>query len=69
MTLRSGGPFNGTVTVTITTATKERLVVEATWRVDGDRRSARVKCAEFHEARSLAHNWAALLGIGQEPPG
>jgi hypothetical protein len=66
LTLRPGGPFDDAF-VGISVATAKRLLVEASWKVNGDARSASQILKSYDAARKLAHEWADVLVIGREP--
>jgi hypothetical protein len=66
MTLRPGGPFDD-VFVAISVAAETRLLVEASWNINGDPGSTSQTVDGYDAARRLAHAWADLLVIGREP--
>jgi hypothetical protein len=68
LTIRAGGPLAGVVTVSAVAEEKgSRLVVEAAWTSDGDRRSASATFSGYDAARTLAYEWADQLAAGREP--
>ena len=65
VTIRPGGPLSAGVT--IAAFSNERLVVEASWKADGESRSTSRTVDSYDDARRLAHEWGDLLVIGREP--
>lgn len=65
VTIRPGGPLSSVVT--IAALSNARLVVEASWKVNGESRSTSQTVDSYDDARRLAHEWGDLLIIGREP--
>jgi hypothetical protein len=65
VTMRPGGPFDGSVAISV--GSEGRLVVEATWKKDGEPRSASRLIDGYEAARDLARDWADKLAAGREP--
>jgi hypothetical protein len=68
LSIRAGGPFDGTVTITAVADGKGRLLVEATWTREHKPQSASRVLASYDRARTLAQQWADQLAAGTEPP-
>ena len=68
LSIRAGGPFNGTVTITAVADGNGRVLVEATWTREHEPRSASRIVAGYDPARTLAQQWADQLATGTEPP-
>ena len=66
VTIRPGGPFADAL-VGVSVAGDGRLLVEASWKVNGESRSTSQTVDSYDAARKLAHEWADLLVIGREP--
>jgi hypothetical protein len=67
LTITPGGPFEAVVTVAVAPAIPGRLVVDASWRRDGERRNASLIIDGYTSASRLAHGWANLLAAGIDP--
>jgi hypothetical protein len=65
VTMRPGGPFDGSVAISV--GSEGRLLVEATWKNDGEPRTASRSIEGYAAARDLAHDWADKLAAGREP--
>jgi hypothetical protein len=65
VTMRPGGPFDGSVAISV--GSERRLLVEATWKNDGEPRTASRSIEGYAAARDLAHDWADKLAAGREP--
>jgi len=65
LTMRPGGPFDGTIAISV--GSEGRLLVEATWKNDGEPRTASQSIEGYAAARGLAHDWADTLAAGREP--
>ena len=68
LSIRAGGPFNATVTITAVADGKGRALVEATWTREHKPQSASRVLAGYDSARTLAQHWADQLAAGIEPP-
>jgi hypothetical protein len=66
LTLRPGGPFADAL-VAVSVAFDESLLLEASWKVNREPRSAAETASSYDDARKLVHEWADLLVIGREP--
>jgi hypothetical protein len=66
LTIRPGGRFDD-VLVAVSVAGDGRLLVAASWKVNGESRSTSQRVDSYDAARKLAHEWADLLVIGREP--
>jgi hypothetical protein len=68
LSIRAGGPFNGTVTITAVADGDGRVLVEAAWTREHKPQSASRIVAGYDPARALAQQWADQLAAGTEPP-
>ena len=68
LSIRAGGPFSGTVTITAVADGNGRVLVEATWTREHKPQSASRILAGYDPARMLAQQWADQLAAGTEPP-
>jgi len=68
VSIRAGGPFNGTVTITAVADANGRVLVEAAWTRENKPQSASRIVAGYDPARTLAQRWADQLAAGAEPP-
>jgi hypothetical protein len=68
LSIRAGGPFNGTVTITAVADGNGRVLVEAAWTGEHKPQSASRILAGYDPARTLAQQWADQLAAGTEPP-
>jgi hypothetical protein len=68
VSIRAGGPFNGTVTITAVADGNGRVLVEAAWTRENKPQSASRIVAGYDPARTLAQRWAGQLAAGAEPP-
>jgi hypothetical protein len=68
LSIRTGGPFNGTVTITVVADGDGRVLVEAAWTREHEPQSASRIVAGYDAARTLAQQWADQLVAGTEPP-
>lgn len=68
LSIRAGGPLNGTVTITAVADGNGRVLVEAAWMREHKPQSASRIFAGYDQARTLAQQWADQLAAGTEPP-
>ena len=66
--LRTGGPFNGVVTITAVADGNGRVLVKAAWTRENKPQSAARILDSYDTARTLAPRWADQLAAGAEPP-
>ena len=57
--------FDGSVAISV--GSDGRLLVEATWKNNGEPRTASQTIDGYAAARNLAHDWADKLAAGREP--
>ena len=68
LTLNTGGPLSGIVTITALPERGAHLIVDANWRtIHGEPRTASTAIDGYSAARELAHEWADQLAAGYEP--
>jgi len=67
VTIRTGGPLDGTVTITAVENGHGRNRVAASWRQHGEEVSQSLEAATYRIARSIAHAAARQLSIGNDP--
>jgi hypothetical protein len=65
LTIRTGGPLDGLVTITAT-GPDGRVTVAATWGLPHSRRSVVAERVGNAAAHELAQAWANLLAAGRE---
>ena len=68
VSIRAGGRFNGTVTITKVADGNGRVLVEAAWMRENKPQSASRIVDGYDPARTLAQRWADQLAAGVEPP-
>ena len=68
LSIRAGGPFNGTVTITEVADGNGRVLVNAAWTRENKPQSAARILDSYDTARTLARQWADQLAAGAEPP-
>jgi hypothetical protein len=68
LSIRAGGPFNGTVTITAVADGNGRVLVAAAWMREHRPQSACRVVAGYDAARTLAQRWADQLADGTAPP-
>jgi hypothetical protein len=66
VTIRTGGPLNGLVTL-IATGSEGRITVEASWGVPHLRTTATAERVGHAAAHELAQAWANERAVGREP--
>ena len=66
LTIRTGGPLDGLVTLTAT-GHDGRVIVGASWGVPHLRSTATAERVGHTAAHELAQAWANLLAAGREP--
>jgi hypothetical protein len=67
LSIRTGGPFNGVVTITAVADGDGRVLVEAAWTREHEPQSASRIVTGYDPARTLAQQWADQLAGGTEP--
>ena len=67
LSIRTGGPFNGVVTITAVADGDGRVLVEAAWTREHEPQSACRIVTGYDPARTLAQQWADQLAGGTEP--
>jgi hypothetical protein len=67
LSIRTGGPFDGVVTITAVADGDGRVLVEAAWTREHEPQSASRIVAGYDPARTLAQQWADQLAGGTEP--
>jgi hypothetical protein len=68
LSIGTGGPFDGVVTITAVADGDGRVLVEAAWTREHEPQSASRIVAGYGPARTLAQQWADQLADGTEPP-
>jgi len=68
VSIRAGGPFNATVTITAVADGNGRVLVEAAWTRQHKPLSTSRIVDGYDPARTLAQQWADQLAAGTEPP-
>ena len=64
MTIATGGPFQGVVTLTAIAEGHGRSIVDASWTENGHQQADSVEVDGFEQARTLAHRIADQLAAG-----
>lgn len=67
MTIRAGGPFDATVTMTAVNDGHGHTRVAASWTEDGQPWSESLDAASYRIARAIAQAAANQLSIGNQP--
>lgn len=68
VTIRAGGPFDGTVTIRAIPGGHGRSLVEAHWREpSGGRSDQSLESASYRIARAIAHGAAREFALGRRP--
>jgi hypothetical protein len=67
LSIRTGGPFNGVVTITAVADGDGRVLVEAAWTREHEPQSASRIVTGYDPARTLAQQWADQLAGRTEP--
>jgi len=66
VTIRTGGPLDGLVTITAT-GSEGRVIVEASWGIPYQRSTVTAERIGHAAADKLAQAWANELAVGREP--
>jgi hypothetical protein len=67
VTIRTGGPLDGVVTITAIAGGHGRSLVEAAWTQDGHRHSDSLEVETYEHARERADSIAKELAEGTPP--
>jgi hypothetical protein len=67
VTIRTGGPLDGVVTITAIPAGHGRSLVKTSWTQDGQKHSDAVEVETYEHARELANFTAKELAEGTPP--